>query len=116
VLRRELGADGALLYRATGMSAVEGAFVACSFWMVECLARIGCVEEAVAAMDALVALPGPTGLLSEQVDPRTGALLGNLPQALSHLALIDAAVAIGRTAGPLANHPDPSAGAPGYDA
>jgi GH15 family glucan-1,4-alpha-glucosidase len=94
VLRRELGAGGPLLYRASGMHEVEGAFLACSFWMVECLARTGRAEEAAEAMDALVALPGPTGLLSEEVDPRTGELLGNLPQALSHLALINAAVAL----------------------
>jgi GH15 family glucan-1,4-alpha-glucosidase len=116
VLRAELGAGGPLLYRASGMADIEGAFLACSFWMVECLARIGRVEEAVAAMDALVALAGPTGLLSEQVDPQTGALLGNLPQALSHLALINAAVAIAQSAGPPADQRVRAAGAPGYHA
>jgi GH15 family glucan-1,4-alpha-glucosidase len=94
VLRRELGAGGPLLYRASGMHEVEGVFLACSFWMVECLARTGRVEEAASMMDALVALPGATGLLSEEADPQTGELLGNLPQALSHLALVNAAVAI----------------------
>jgi GH15 family glucan-1,4-alpha-glucosidase len=99
VLRRELGAGGPLLYRATGMDEIEGAFLACSFWMVECLARTGRVDEAAGAMDALLGLSGPTGLLSEEVDPQTGALLGNLPQALSHLSLINAAVAIGEAQG-----------------
>ena len=93
-LRRELGAGGPLLYRATGMQEVEGAFLACSFWMVECLARIGRVDEAAGWMEDLLAVAGPTGLLSEEVDPDTGELLGNLPQALSHLALINAAVTL----------------------
>jgi GH15 family glucan-1,4-alpha-glucosidase len=114
LLRAELGAGGPLLYRASGMSEIEGAFLACSFWMVECLARTGRVEEAVAGMDALVALAGPTGLLSEEVDPHTGDLLGNLPQALSHLALINAAVAIAQSVGPPADQRVRTAGAPGY--
>jgi GH15 family glucan-1,4-alpha-glucosidase len=94
VIQRELGAGGPLLYRASGMGEIEGAFLACSFWMVECLAKLGRVDEATEWMDGLVALAGPTGLLSEEVDPTSGELLGNLPQALSHLALINAAVAL----------------------
>ncbi len=93
-MRRELGAGGPLLYRMSGMQEVEGAFLACSFWMVECLARVGRVDEAVEAMEQLLTIPGGTGLLSEEVDPSTGEMLGNLPQALSHLALINAAVAL----------------------
>lgn len=93
-IRRELGAGGALVYRYTGMREEEGAFVACSFWVAEALARAGRVDEAAEAMERLVALPGPSGLLTEEVDPSTGELLGNLPQALSHLSLVNAAVAI----------------------
>jgi len=97
-IRDRLGAGRGLVYRASGMDEIEGAFLACSFWVVETLARLGRVDEAAETMEPLLALAGPTGLLSEEVDPATGELLGNLPQALSHLALINAADAVGRAA------------------
>ena len=92
----ELG-HGPLLYRYTGMKDEEGAFVACSFWMVDALARTGQTERGRRLMDDTVALVNDVGLLSEQVNPGTGAFLGNMPQGLSHLALINAAFALERS-------------------
>lgn len=89
-------ARGPLLYRYTGMKEEEGAFVACSFWMVEALVYTGQAERAGRMMGEVVALANDVGLFSEQIDPETGAFLGNMPQGLSHLALINAAFALER--------------------
>jgi GH15 family glucan-1,4-alpha-glucosidase len=72
----------------------EGAFLACSFWAVEALARRGRWEEAHERMEALCGFSRPLGLLPEQADAATGEFLGNLPQALSHLTLVQAALAL----------------------
>ena len=91
---REL-ARGPLVYRYSGMEAEEGTFLACAFWLVEAYALLGDRAAAVRQMDALLAATGRNlGLLHEQMDAETGAMLGNMPQALSHLAMIHAALAI----------------------
>ncbi|KGM12877.1 glycoside hydrolase [Cellulomonas bogoriensis 69B4 = DSM 16987] len=97
-LRRELGA-GPHLYRYSGMSAEEGAFVACGFWGVAALAHVGRVDEARDWMDELLATANDVGIWTEMVDPATADFLGNVPQALSHLALIEAAIAVARAGG-----------------
>ncbi len=74
----------------------EGAFLMCSYWLVDALAHIGEVEEAQRRFERLLGFASPTGLMAEEADTTTGALLGNYPQAFTHLSLIGAAVNIER--------------------
>ena len=92
-IRAELGA-GPLLYRYSGMHAEEGTFTACAFWLVSALACVGRRDEATALMSELVLQTNDVGMMSEMIEQDTGEFLGNLPQALSHLALIQAASVI----------------------
>ena len=90
---RELGRD-ALVYRYRtddGLPGDEGAFLLCSYWMVDALAMAGRVDEAVHRFTTLLEYAGPQGLLSEQVHPALGMALGNYPQAFSHIGLINSA-------------------------
>jgi GH15 family glucan-1,4-alpha-glucosidase len=91
-IREELS-DGPFVYRYTGAAAEEGAFVACTFWLVNALVLNGQRDAARELMDDAVGLVNDVGLLAEQVDPGSGQMLGNFPQGLSHLALINAACA-----------------------
>ncbi|HTX47303.1 MAG TPA: glycoside hydrolase family 15 protein [Solirubrobacteraceae bacterium] len=96
-IREELGAGGGLLYRyrrKDGLPGQEGAFVCCSFWLVECLARAGDIGDARDVYERALQAANDLGLFSEEVDPKTGELLGNFPQGLSHLAHIAATVAL----------------------
>ena len=74
-----------------GLTGEEGTFLACSFWMVICLHLMGRTREAREMFERLLALANDVGLLSEEYDPRQKCMLGNFPQALSHLALVHAA-------------------------
>jgi pentatricopeptide repeat protein len=95
-IERSLMVDGFVMrYRSEtspdGLPPGEGAFLACSFWLVDAYVLQKRWDEARALFDRLVALSNDVGLLSEEYDPRSGRLVGNFPQAFSHVALINSA-------------------------
>ncbi len=96
-IQKHLMRDGLLLRYDTGTSedglpSGEGAFLACTFWLVHVLSQMGRKEEAKEKFEALLALRNDVGLLSEEYDPRGRRLVGNFPQALSHISLVNAAL------------------------
>lgn len=100
VLRRELESDGLLMRyteRTNGMAGEEGPFLSCSFWLVECLAHQGRLDEAHTVFQRTAGTANDLGLLSEEYDVHIEQMLGNFPQALSHLSLITAIVALSET-------------------
>ena len=77
-----------------GLAGEEGTFLLCTFWLAQALAMAGQVERARAVFERAAAYVNDVGLLAEEVDPATGELLGNFPQAFSHIGLVNAAWAI----------------------
>jgi GH15 family glucan-1,4-alpha-glucosidase len=84
---------------ADGLTGEEGTFVICSFWLVSALAKAGEIDRAEQLFDKLVAYANDLGLLAEEIDTTTGELLGNFPQAFSHIGLITAAWEIDKARG-----------------
>jgi GH15 family glucan-1,4-alpha-glucosidase len=97
-IRNELAAGRPLLYRyppgRDGLPGTEGAFLPCAFWLAQALAKSGDVTDANDQLGALVQLATPLGLYAEEMDPKTLDHLGNYPQALTHAALVQAALAL----------------------
>jgi trehalose 6-phosphate phosphatase len=75
-----------------GLPGVEGGFHLCTSWLIDALVYVGRIKEAEQLFKDLIALAGPTGLLSEEYDPHSGLALGNFPQAYSHLGIIENAL------------------------
>jgi GH15 family glucan-1,4-alpha-glucosidase len=97
-IAQHLGAGGPLIYRYPpgddGLPGTEGAFLPCSFWLVQAMAVTGRTAEARQLFAELLALAGPLGLYGEEMDPASHRHLGNYPQALTHAALLQAALAL----------------------
>jgi GH15 family glucan-1,4-alpha-glucosidase len=77
-----------------GLAGEEGTFLLCTFWLAQALAMSGQVGRARAVFESAIRFCNGVGLLAEEIDPVTGELLGNLPQAFSHIGLVNAAWAI----------------------
>jgi GH15 family glucan-1,4-alpha-glucosidase len=97
-----LSAGGGLLYRylheesPDGIPGDEGAFLLCSFWLVENLAKQGRLDEASELYASLCARASSVGLLPEQIDPSSGEFAGNFPQAFSHIGVIAGGITLAR--------------------
>ncbi|MGH8932151.1 MAG: glycoside hydrolase family 15 protein [Egibacteraceae bacterium] len=97
VIATQLAAPCGLIYRYRGTDGLEGGestFVLCTYWLAECLALAGEPEAAREVFERVTAYVNDVGLLAEEADPTTGELLGNFPQAFSHVGLVNAAWAI----------------------
>jgi len=96
-IERELLQDGLVLRYKTkrdgvdGLPAGEGVFLPCSFWLVDCYELLGRHDDAHALFERLLSLANDVGLLAEEYDPGSRRLLGNFPQAFTHLALVNSA-------------------------
>jgi GH15 family glucan-1,4-alpha-glucosidase len=100
-IKRELIDEGFVLrYRTEtpvdGLPAGEGAFLACTFWLVDNLALTGRIDEATELFERLLKLRNDVGLLAEEYDPRLGRLVGNFPQAFTHVGLVNSAYNLDR--------------------
>jgi len=110
-VERELTRDGFVLRYDTvntvnvdGLTGREGAFLACSFWLADNLELIGRHDDAVALFERLLALRNDVGLLSEEYDPVAKRLVGNFPQAFSHISLVNTAVNLSSESGSAEMH------------
>jgi GH15 family glucan-1,4-alpha-glucosidase len=110
-IQRELVVDG-LVHRyppegsqsVDGLPPGEGTFLACTFWLADNLVLMGRREEALAIFERLLTLRNDVGLLAEEFDPSSGRLLGNFPQAFSHVALVNTANYLSEGPVPWARH------------
>jgi GH15 family glucan-1,4-alpha-glucosidase len=96
-IEERLTDDRGLVYRYLahdGLSGEEGTFLLCTFWLAQAWAMAGEVTRAREVFERAIAFVNDVGLLAEEVDPATGQLLGNFPQAFSHIGLVNAAWAI----------------------
>jgi GH15 family glucan-1,4-alpha-glucosidase len=105
-IQRDLTEEGFVLrYRTRksldGLPPGEGVFLACSFWLADCLIMLGRRDEARSLFERLCRLANDVGLLSEEYDPRSGRHLGNFPQAFSHVALVNTAMNLTQEAKPV---------------
>jgi GH15 family glucan-1,4-alpha-glucosidase len=116
-IQRELVVDGFVRrYRSEdevdGLPPGEGVFLPCSFWMADTLYLIGRVDEARAQFERLLALTNDVGLISEEYDPLNGRMLGNFPQAFTHVSLVNTACNLSGIDGPAHHRPAPDEIAP----
>jgi GH15 family glucan-1,4-alpha-glucosidase len=110
-IERKLLLDGLVMRYDTaetddGFASDEGVFLPCSFWLVDAYVLLSRMADARRLFDHLLTLCNDVGLLSEEYDPRTGRLLGNFPQALSHIALINSAFNLNEAAKPAIQRSD----------
>src|SRR5437667_173270 len=102
-IRKQLSAGGPLIYRYPpgddGLPGGEGAFVPCTFWLLEALIRLGRPDEGRELFEQLLGLTNELHLLPEEIDPVSGAYLGNYPLALSHAGMVHAILEIQIAAG-----------------
>jgi GH15 family glucan-1,4-alpha-glucosidase len=110
-IERKLLFDGLVMRYDTaesddGLACDEGVFLACSFWLVDAYALLGRVADARRLFERLLTICNDVGLLSEEYDSGTGRLLGNFPQALSHIALINSAFNLNEAAKPVIQRSD----------
>jgi GH15 family glucan-1,4-alpha-glucosidase len=115
-IQRRLGRDGFIDRYPTvpdvdGLPPGEGAFLLCTFWLADNLALQGRHREAREIFERLLSLRNDVGLLAEQYDPRARRLLGNFPQAFSHVGLINTARNLTRHGGPAEDRQDGASGA-----
>jgi GH15 family glucan-1,4-alpha-glucosidase len=109
-IRRDLMQDG-LVHRYVTRPAVdglppgEGAFIACTFWLADCLGMLGAIDEATAIFERLLDLRNDVGLLAEEYDPVAKRMLGNFPQAFSHVGLVNTAHNLATRRGPAEQRP-----------